>query len=45
MRQAWQRDGRLLGLARWARMLAREPSFIAHRPALGLLRRIVRGAD
>ena len=43
VRQRWETSGRLSGLGAWARAAVNDPSLMAHRPALGLLRRIAFG--
>lgn len=43
VRQRWETSGRLSGLGAWARAAVNNPSLMAHRPALGLLRRIAFG--
>jgi glycosyltransferase involved in cell wall biosynthesis len=41
--RTWRSAGRLSGLVAWTHVVANDPSLVAHRPALGLLRRVVSG--
>jgi glycosyltransferase involved in cell wall biosynthesis len=41
--RAWQHQGRMRAFIAWAKAVTERPSLVAHRPALGQLRRIITG--
>jgi len=43
VRQSWVNDGRRSGLLSLSAAVAKAPTLLSHRPALGLLRRIIFG--